>query len=177
MRKIRELICLYCNQPFNTRETRRKFCSRKCAGFYNNKPNSKKATDEVKLKISNALKQYYQKNPGMNSRGEKHSIAVGKSTKGKYNENPQSLLHLSKRTMIKIMHRLNIPCSLCGWNEWTSDIHHINGKKIPDCDNHNNLSYICPNCHRLVHAGKITKDKLIALSDYLGDRWKDYYYG
>jgi hypothetical protein len=86
-------------------------------------------------------------------------------------------MELSKRTITKLLKRLNIGCSRCGWNESTCDIHHINGRKIQDYDNHDNLTLICPNCHRLVHTHKISKEKLIPLSIQLDENWLDVYYG
>jgi len=42
-------------------------------------------------------------------------------------------------------------CSRCGWKEGTCDIHHINGRKVDNFDELWNLSYLCPNCHRIAH--------------------------
>ena len=39
------------------------------------------------------------------------------------------------------------------------------------------LTYICPNCHRLVHSNKIKPDDLIPLTKQIGNRWKDFYFG
>ena len=107
-----------------------------------------------------------------------HSIAVGQSTKGKYKgNNINSILELSSRTVVKILQRLKLGCLICGWNESNCDIHHINGKKVKNCDGHWNLTYICPNCHRLVHTHKIDKSSLISLDKILPNNWKDFYYG
>jgi len=46
-----------------------------------------------------------------------------------------------------------VGCSECGWNKSKCDIHHINGRKVDDKDGLWNLSYLCPNCHRLAHDG------------------------
>jgi len=70
-----------------------------------------------------------------------------------------------------------IGCSNCGWNETVGDIHHIKGRKIPDADNHENLSYLCPNCHRKAHRGLLKEEELINLQDQFGDKWKEYYDG
>ena len=99
------------------------------------------------------------------------------TSKNKFLANPQNIYELSSRTRIKVIKRLNIGCSRCGWNEDICDMHHINGRKIKDCHNHNNLCYLCPNCHRKIHNGKIKKEELINLFDYIGDNWKQYYYG
>lgn len=176
MRKLSNFVCKNCNTDFQSHYKDAKFCCRNCAAKYNN---SKRTgiSDEQKEKISNSLKKYYASNPVNQSCGDKHSKAVGNSTKGKYNKNPESLLELSKRTISKIIKRLNIGCSYCGWNEWVGHIHHIDGRKIPDADNHNNLSYLCPNCHTLAQAGIIPKNKLTTVAQQIGDSWKDCYYG
>lgn len=49
---------------------------------------------------------------------------------------------------------------------------HFNGGS----NDHSNLTYICSNCHRMVHSNKIDSNKLVNLDDYIGDTWKDYYF-
>lgn len=100
---------------------------------------------------------------------------------GKHNrmglKNPNSILDLSKRTITKVLNRLNCGCSICGWNEATCDIHHIISRKKGGLDNNDNLCILCPNCHRKVHCGKIKSETLVNITDYIGDKWKEYYYG
>ncbi len=168
-------ICLNCSEPFTCHHNKARFCSMSCAGKYNGK--NKKFSEKHKSNISAGLKRKYESNSYNKSVGESHSKAVGKYTKGKYKNNPNSILDLSSRTVSKIIKRMNIGCSRCDWNEATCDIHHINGRKISDANNHKNLTYICPNCHRMVHEGKIEKSSLINLIDYIGDSWKEFYYG
>lgn len=91
-------------------------------------------------------------------------------------ENPDSIMELSKRTIAKVMKRLNLPCSKCGFHidKVALDIHHIIEKKNGGSDDMNNLTYICPNCHRIAHTFH-SKD-FLSLKDYIGDTWKNYYY-
>lgn len=166
--------CLNCFKEFKPLDRRVKFCSLSCSTTLNNKNRN---IQEVGAKISNALKIAWEKKDNNFSKGEKHAMAVAKFTKGKYNKNPESIFDFSSRTMHKIIKRLNLACSLCGWDKGTCDIHHINGRKIENANRHDNLSCICPNCHRLVHEGKIKKELLVNLYDYIGNRWKDVYYG
>ncbi len=192
--KPREKKCEYCNAIFMAEHPKRKFCSRKCSGL-SSIPNHAPITEERNKKLSESMKKkykedsdykkrvslgvkrYFEKNPDKIRKGEVASKAVAKSTKGKYRKNAKSILEYSKRTISKIVRRIGLGCSYCGWNECICDIHHINGKKIPDANNHNNLTMLCPNCHRKAHQGLIRKDELINLNDYLGDKWKDCYYG
>lgn len=70
---------------------------------------------------------------------------------------------LSSRTISKILKKLNMKCSICGWNKATCDIHHILPKKCGGTDDNNNLIILCPNCHRMVHnhSNEITKEMLL----------------
>jgi predicted HNH restriction endonuclease len=133
--------------------------------------------NEQNEKISNGLKKAWEEKREVFSCGEKHSKIIGKITKGKYKNDITSIKQVSPRTTSKILKRLKISCCICYWNEGSCDIHHINGKKIDNYDEHFNLTYICPNCHRLVHEGKIDKTKLIPLNDILPKNWTDLYYG
>ena len=187
--------CLECNEEFTPKREVQVFCGKRCAGLYGARKYNESITPEKKQlrkkkaealwedpeyreKTTSNMKKYFEENPDKIPRGEKLSKAVGKSTKGKYRKKPpESILELSKRTISKVLRRLDIGCSRCGWSEEICDVHHINGKKIPDPDNHKNLTYICPNCHRLAGKGKIPKEELITLDSYIGDKWKEFYYG
>lgn len=190
-----EKICPVCGNKFETKNRRKKTCNRKCAGistipFHKEKTTediekqsiaikSKYETDpEYRGKVSLGLKKYYRDNPDKIMRGEQLSKLIAETTRGKYNKNPKSILELSSRTVRKIFKRMKIGCSLCNWSKGICDIHHINGRKIPDPDNHNNLCYICPNCHRLIHEGKIKNNQLISLQEMaIFSSWKEYYFG
>lgn len=146
--------CKNCEKSLEGKDKRQKFCSHSCSTTFNNKGrvHSKKTKERI-------------------------SIAVSKATKGKYRKIIKSILELSGRTVRKILKRLNLGCSNCGWDKGTCDIHHINGRKINDYDNHNNLSLLCPNCHRMVHEGTLDKNILKNLNETIPNNWKDYYYG
>lgn len=92
----------------------------------------------------------------------------------------ENINETSSRTKAKILSRMHeqklICCSRCGWDEGKGDLHHINGRKIKNADNHLNLCYLCPNCHRLVHEGKVKKETLVNLNDFIGDAWREYYF-
>lgn len=183
--------CPICKNTFETNNKRKKTCTRKCAGkstipFHKEKTEAqkRKASETVlqlckdpvhRQKISDGLRDYFTNNPDKIRKGEAQSVAVGKGTKGKYVQNPENILQLSSRTTSKVLLRLNIGCSNCGWDKDVCDIHHIHGKKIPNANNHSNLCYLCPNCHRLAHKHKI--DKLISLQEMIGEKWKEFYFG
>ena len=96
-----------------------------------------------------------------------------------FSKEKENILSVSSRTVRKIIKRLiekeKLSCCICGWNNGTGDLHHINGRKVNDSDSDKNLSYLCPNCHRLVHQNKISKDKLIPFCKQIGKLWRKYY--
>jgi predicted HNH restriction endonuclease len=142
------------------------YCSRSCSATHTNKLKSP-MTQETKEKISDSLKKSK----------DKRIDSIVKVTKGKYKKGFGNIFELSMRTIQKIIKRIGLGCSECGWDKGSCDIHHINGRKIDDCHNHNNLTLLCPNCHRLAHEGKINKNKLKTLNNYFPENWRDYYFG
>ena len=85
-----------------------------------------------------------------------------------------SILDFSRRTVTKIIERLNLGCFECNWNETPGDLHHIVPKSKGGSDSHSNISYLCPNCHRKAHRGMITK--FVSLEEKIGDKWKEHYF-
>lgn len=174
-----EKECKLCKKTFevDSKSKRKQFCNLSCAVTFNNQQRGP-LNENHKNKISSSLKNKRSNSPNLFPSGIEHSKSVGKTTKGKYNgENVKSILDLSKRTTSKILKRIGVQCSNCGWDKTTCDIHHIKGRKIPDCDNHSNLCLLCPNCHRLVHEGKLQICELKTLDEIIPENWRDYYYG
>lgn len=186
--------CRRCGKEHDGKYGSGRFCSKSCA-------NARTHTPETCEKISNSLKKSEkfrsvitsEQNRKKRGDGVKKarefgsydhinwSNVVSKGTIGKYNKSPNNIFDLSRRTVSKIIHRIEkeegIGCCICGWNQGTCHIHHINGRKISNPHNHENLSLVCPNCHCLVHEGKISKDDLKNLKEHIGDLWKKYYFG
>lgn len=160
--------CEQCGKQYKTSKKDRRHCSVDCA----------RLDPSTKCRQIEGLKKAWKDNPSQFSHGEAHSQAVGKSTKGKYRQdNISSLLTLSKRTVRKVLSRLKISCVRCGWNEGVCDLHHIKGRGIENADAHFNLAYVCPNCHRLIHAKKVDGKSLQTFEDMIGDLWKRAYFG
>ena len=179
MRKEKTVICLECKSEFKTRWNG-KFCSHRCSSIYNNRNRSPISTEQ-KTKISESLKKYYINHPEKTKadcRGKEYVKFIGSFTKGKFKGSfIESILSVSKRTTSKILKRVNLGCCICGWKEGSCDIHHIHGKKIQNPDNHENLTLLCPNHHRLFHEKKISVKDVIPLSKYFPENWRDLYYG
>ena len=189
--------CPRCNKEFDdySKWGPKKFCSRKCA-------NSREQTKEVREKKSNTLQKATackhcgtilksvsgaktheahclenpHRIPGVFF-NKKHQVAT-KKQQGKNNAMglriPKSLLDMSKRTSSKVMKRLETGCFNCGWDRGTCDIHHIVPVSKGGTDLNSNLTYICPNCHRLAHEGKLTT--FTSVDDKIGEAWRDHYY-
>jgi hypothetical protein len=168
MWKPRPFVCEQCKTTFLSRDARRHFCSLSCAAVAHN--TIRHITTEHRKRSSESLRKWWARHP------EKRSKQGQESQKGKH-KTPTSIMELSKRTISKICRRLNLKCSRCRWGEETGDIHHIIPKKKGGSDAHSNLSYLCPNCHRLADRGKIQPRKLLPLDRMIGDRWKSFYYG
>lgn len=173
------------NSRERSEETRKKI-SEKLKIYYSNEDNIKKHSlvvtalwkdPEYREKITEKNRQRQKENIWTEEGRERHRNLVGQSTRGKYKCNPESLMDLSKRTISKILSRIKLACFCCGWDSANCDIHHIVPKAKGGNDSHSNLTYICPNCHRLAHKGKIAVEDLKTLEEVLKDNWKKYYYG
>lgn len=164
-------ICEYCKNEHDGCYGSGRFCNNICARGFSTK--SKRI--EINQKVSVKLKE--KKSKLTNQQKIQRKIAKKHAS---YIRDTEiiTLFDLSKRTVSKILKRLNLPCSLCGWfvEGVVCDVHHIVEKKIGGSDNHDNLTYVCPNCHRLIHSNLIDINELVNLSDYIGDKWKEYYY-
>ena len=136
--------CKFCSKP--TKMKNRVFCCRKCSCNWN--------------RANGAFTVESRKRQGQ------HNIAGRKS--------PENFRDVSKRTLTKILDRLDIGCSRCGWKESTCDIHHIVMKSKGGTHEHKNLTLLCPNCHRLATNKKITK--FISVEKQIGERWRKHYY-
>lgn len=83
-----------------------------------------------------------------------------------------TILGSSKTTAVKILQRMKLCCFSCGWDKAACDIHHIVPASKGGTDENSNLTYLCPNCHRLAHRGKLTV--FPTLEEKLGDSWKAF---
>ena len=173
----------------------KKFCSQSCA-------NSREQTTEVREKKSKKLQKIgtcthcnkecssmaglkthqtsCDSNPNRTPGSffnKIHSLST-KMAQGQKNgmglKMPNSVLDMSKRTTSKIIKRLGVGCVCCGWDKGSCDIHHIIPRSKGGSDSNDNLTLICPNCHRLAHEGKITE--FVSFDTQIGDEWRKYYF-
>ncbi len=195
--------CLLCKKIFEvlkkevTREVNKKrgyvkFCSKSCSSKYTNA--GKILKHNTRNKISNSLLRFNEDTPKAlykykcgkcNECFEDRKIRSGRKITCEkcrkkrvvYDKNNiNSIYEVSSRTMQKIIKKAKIKCALCDWDKTVLDIHHINGRKIEDANNHRNLICLCPNCHRLAHENKIEKEELQKKSlDNFLINWKHFY--
>jgi hypothetical protein len=160
--------CEYCNLEHDGQYGSGRFCSNKCARGFSTKYKRAEINVKVSLKLGNGLTKQQRKEK---NKIKRHASYIRETEL-------KSILDVSSRTSIKILKRMNLPCSCCGWfvKDVVCDLHHIVPKKQGGTDDNSNLAYICPNCHRLVHSNKIDSTSLISLDEHIGDRWKEYYY-
>jgi len=162
------MICENCGKDHDGLYGSGRFCSSKCARGFSTKANREEINRKVSIKLGGDGKITQAE------RQEKQQLASHASYIRKVEAS--SILDLSKRTAEKIFRRMGLGCSRCGWNEDVCDLHHIIPKKEGGSDDHINLSYLCPNCHRLAGNHKIDPKELISYWDYVGDEWKKYYF-
>lgn len=159
-------ICENCKSEHDGIYGSGRFCTIKCARGFSTKSKRKEINEKVSktLSINNSIKK--EKKEAL-----KHASYLRKIE-------ATSILDMSRRTTIKILKRMKLSCFICGWyhENVVGDIHHIIPRKHGGTDENTNLTYICPNCHRLAHSNIIKPNELISIEDYLGNTWKDYYF-
>jgi len=170
MRKPTPHTCSRCGTQYKSPEPRSKFCSRSCSAAHGN--TGRATSPEAKRKCSESLKRYWKTQPGR--KAQIKSIGTN-SHRGR--RHPKNIFNMSHRTREKVLRRLGISCSYCGWTSEIGDLHHIEGRKGADPHNHEKLSYLCPNDHRLADRGKIDPSALTTFEEQVGGRWRDAYYG
>lgn len=161
--------CENCNKVHDGSYGSGRFCTQKCARSFSTSKNRK----EINRKVSETLG-----GPGLTRKEQSELSRLSKQASYERKKKLTSILDVSKRTTQKILKRMKLPCSLCGWfyEGVSCDLHHIVPRSSGGSDENTNLTYICPNCHRLVHTGHIPIENLITLQDYIGESWKDYYF-
>lgn len=183
-------ICETCGKEHDGSFGSGRFCSRSCA-------NRKSHTEECNKKVSETLKKYFDELEKIDRVCEKcgkvyHSRDGSRKfcfecfpqtiKHAKTKKRVDSILDLSKRTVEKVLKRLCLPCTCCGvyFENVVFDIHHIVPKKLGGTDDMDNLTYICPNCHRIAHSNpSLLKNSFVSLKDYFFDNnidWKSVYY-
>ena len=180
--------CAYCGGPF-TKSWQRKYCSLSCSAKANN--SGRRVSESTRRNIRAGILAFKKANPPPSKTytcekcgdqfhqttkirdGRRIHCSGCKRKVVRLKENIKSIKEVSKRTATKIFKRLGIGCSRCGWDVCVCDTHHIRGRNQGGGDEHENLSYLCPNCHRMAGEGMIME--FITLEEQIGNRWKALY--
>lgn len=184
-------VCEHCGKEHDGSFGSGRFCCKSCA-------NARSHSEEARLKCSVTLKSTYARIEQEGRTCENcGAIYLSKDMARKLcfdclpstivhanvsNKEPQSILDLSKRTTVKILRRMKLPCSCCGFyiDGISLDVHHIIPRADGGLDEMTNLTYICPNCHRIAHTDvSLLKRSLISIEQQLDElnlNWKDFYY-
>jgi hypothetical protein len=152
-----------------------RFCQSKCARSFS----TKSKRQEINQKVSSTM--IGKKFPDRKMMTPDEILKLKKERKrSSYvaKVESSSILDVSSRTARKIILRMKLPCTMCGWyvDGVGCDIHHIIPRADGGSNDHSNLAYICPNCHRLVHSGIIKSADLVSFQDIVGDDWKQFYF-
>ena len=169
--------CLQCGRELIG--IRKKFCSSSCAATYNNSRRTTTTKGKTKLRTCIRCGKEFYASIHIN----KHKCICEDCKKHNrlHSKNKSEIITLkdiSKRTFVKTLKRMNVKCSICGWNESTCDVHHINPKQCGGTDDFSNLIVLCPNCHRICHTtNKYSKEFLAKhnLEIEYGD-WREFYH-
>lgn len=140
--------CLYCNQAFEFKYAKQRFCSQSCSASYNNKLRSKKEPRKTHLQIG------FEK--------FENGELVGYKAHRKY-------LTLTRGYKCEI-------CSINTWRDMplVLDVDHIDGN--PDNNYPSNLRLLCPHCHSQTETYK-SKNKNCNSDRRSRSRRKRYYAG
>lgn len=167
--------CENCDKEHDGSYGTGRFCQTKCARGFSTKIKRQEINQKVSTKL---LGKKFPDRPKLSEidilkRKEERKFSS-------YNSKVElsSILDVSSRTSRKILIRMKLPCTACGWyiEGVGCDIHHIVPRSSGGSNDHSNLAYICPNCHRLVHSGLIKSEDLVSFQDIVGDDWKQFYF-
>jgi hypothetical protein len=181
--------CLKCKNEHDGTFGSGKYCNRGCA---NARTPSKarnlriseglKSSELVKEVAKKRIKTYECISCGMGykrfNKSQKCSPCRRVVTRIKDINSIESMYELSSRTASKMLRRAKHPCSICGWDKSSCDVHHIIEKCNGGTNDHDNLVCVCPNCHRVIHTEKTySREYLRGLSlSITFSNWRDYYH-
>jgi len=181
--------CENCNIDHDGSYGSGRFCSFKCARGFSTKNKRSEINKKVSISLKNKdhsknnpkgykkeillkkIKEKELKKQKINEEIKKKKLYIEKETKETF------LFDLSKRSVSRVLNVIkNIGCSICGWNDTICDLHHIKEKKDGGPDTFDNLTYVCPNCHRKIHSKLIKSDTLISVENHINEDWKNIFY-
>lgn len=154
--------CLQCNKVFHPAisEVKRgngKFCSLTCVCKYRNLHYMKPRTVKLEIKICQFCRRKFQFGPN-GGLGKFCSLICANN--GKRGRRPGRLQQNIRRKLKAIaFERYGEKCEVCGY-ALAVDVHHLIPRAEDGNDEMTNLAVLCPNHHREVHLGLLTKDDI-----------------
>lgn len=151
-----------------TQPMKHRFCSLRCYGKYVsnhwheyplNKRKYRSRADGILTKEN--IEREYASGMRIIDIAKKYNLTYGivqkrmringiKTRRGRYTKN------LSESHFRRMLNKkFNHTCQNCGWNKDTCDVHHRVPKSQGGEWTEENLILVCPNCHRLIHSGKL----------------------
>ncbi|MAH48812.1 hypothetical protein CMI37_23495 [Candidatus Pacearchaeota archaeon] len=148
-----------------------RFCTQSCGAYHSNaqrKPHKLKCEicgdtfynvmPQAKYCSTNCRRhQKRKKSKEYNSKPENHVYHIAGKIKKKYGRIPC----------------LVIDCG-CGWttafleaNDMVCEMHHIKPRREGRDDSISNLAPMCPNSHKLADKGKLSRDKMVSIEEYI----------
>lgn len=185
--------CEYCNNEIISvgKYSSGRFCNQTCANRHNSNKNREERNKKISASLLKIVRppqpkrifEYTCEKCGVAFRGEKirksykkHCLACRRPERKRTKVGSTSILDVSKRTVMKILRRANIGCSICQWNAASCDIHHIIPKREGGTNDMSNLIVICPNCHRMAHEKIYSRELLFDKSIKTTlPNWQEYY--
>ena len=175
---MKERYCLNCGKLL-TKRTQKYYCCCSCSAKSNNAKRVQTTKGKTAKRI--CIKCGVEFDASIHINKNKCLCENCKKHNRQHSKNKLQILTLSdisKRTMTKILKRMNAKCSICGWNEASCDLHHIVPRKDGGEDNFDNLIVVCPNCHRICHTTnrynfEFLKQRNIEI---MYKNWRDFYH-
>lgn len=161
---VKEKECLNCGKSFNAKDYRQKFCGMSCAATFNNKGINRNPKSDNKIchvcggnkhKDAKTCRRCYNK----------QKCLLQDKTLGYFISNQKYLTSKCgeiRKHAKQVLENSNTEkvCVVCKNHEWDEilEIHHIKGileyehdTLIKDINNLNNLVWLCPNHHAMIH--------------------------
>jgi hypothetical protein len=153
--------CAECRVAFQAKASRQqRFCSRACAAEYHRRHLWRRAEKRclgcdrtISAQPSRiGRRKYCSYSCAARNRSAKWLARQRTAKRNKYVNDLAGKASFVREQLLRF-----IPdkCLICGWAEDLCDLHHKNGRHRGGTNRIDNITILCPNCHREVHEGLI----------------------
>ncbi len=167
--------CLECKKTFypaisEVRRGNGKFCSLSCVCHYRNLHYLKPRSVKLDIKICHFCHRKFQHRP-YRGLGKFCSLTCKyNSRRGKQPGSPNQNIRRRLKNMAFSSYGEN--CEVCGY-ALSVDVHHLIPRSEDGKDEADNLAVLCPNHHREVHIGILTKNDILRFRKQLVEMAED----